>query len=44
MDGVVQMSETMKQRVNINLVSTHQQINTFINEVLVAMLDVYEKK
>ncbi len=44
MDGVVQMSETMKQRVNISLVSTHQQINTFINEVLMAMLDVYEKK
>ena len=44
MDGVVQMSETMKQRTNIDLVSTHQQINTFINEVLVAMLDVYEKK
>jgi excisionase family DNA binding protein len=44
MDGVVQMSETMKQRANIDLVSTHQQINTFINEVLVAMLDVYEKK
>jgi excisionase family DNA binding protein len=44
MDGVVQMSETMKQRANIDLVSTHQQINTFINEVLVAMLDVYEKR
>ena len=44
MDGVVQMSETMKQRANIDLVNTHQQINTFINEVLVAMLDVYEKK
>jgi excisionase family DNA binding protein len=44
MDGVVQMSETMKQRANIDLVSTHQQINTFINEVLVAMLGVYEKK
>jgi excisionase family DNA binding protein len=44
MDGVVQMSETMKQRANIDLVSTHQQINTFINEVLVAMLDIYEKK
>jgi excisionase family DNA binding protein len=44
MDGVVQMSETMKQRANIDLVATHQQINTFINEVLVAMLDVYEKK
>jgi excisionase family DNA binding protein len=43
MDGVVQMSETMKQRANIDLVSTHQQVNTFINEVLVAMLDVYEK-
>jgi excisionase family DNA binding protein len=43
MDGVVQMSETMKQRANIDWVSSHQQINTFINEVLVAMLDVYEK-
>ena len=44
MDGVVQMSETMKQRANIDLVNTHQQINTFINEVLVAMLDIYEKR
>jgi len=44
MDGVVQMSETMKQRATIDLVGTHQQINTFTNEVLVAMLDVYEKR
>ncbi len=44
MDGVVQMSEMMKQRANIDWISAHQQINTFINEVLVAMLDVYEKR
>jgi hypothetical protein len=38
------MSETMGQKVNVDLISTYQQINTFINEVLIAMLDVYEKK
>ncbi len=44
MDGVIQMSETMGQNVNIDLVNTYQQINVFINEILVAMLEVYEKK
>jgi excisionase family DNA binding protein len=43
-DGVIQMSETMGQKVNVDLISTYQQINTFINEVLIAMLEVYEKK
>jgi len=43
MDGVLQLSETASQKVNINLVGTYQQINSFINEVLVAMLEVYEK-
>lgn len=44
MDGVVQMSETLGQKANVDLISTYQQINAFINEVLIAMLEVYEKK
>jgi len=44
MNGVIQMSETVGQNVNVDLVSTYQQITTFINEVLVAMLEVYEKR
>lgn len=43
-DGVIQMSETMGQKVSIDLVNTYQQINTFINEILIAMLQVYEKQ
>ncbi len=43
-DGVIQMSETVGQKVNIDLISTYQQINVFIDEVMLAMLDVYEKK
>jgi excisionase family DNA binding protein len=42
MDGIIQMSETVGHNVNIDLVNTYQQINTFINEVLIAMLEVYE--
>ena len=44
MDGVVQMSETMGQKANVELVSAYQQISAFINEVLVAMLGVYEQR
>lgn len=44
MDGIIQMSETVGHNVNIDLVNTYQQINTFINEVLIAMLEVYESK
>lgn len=44
MDGVLQMSETVGQKVNVDLVGAYQQINTFISEVLVAMLQVYENK
>lgn len=44
MDGVVQMSETLGQKANVDLISTYQQINALIDEVLVAMLEVYEKK
>jgi excisionase family DNA binding protein len=44
MDGVMQMSKTMGQGVNVDLVAAYQQINTFINEVLVAMLRVYEQR
>jgi hypothetical protein len=43
-DGVIQMSETMGQKVNIDLISTYQQINVFIDEVMLAMLGVYEEK
>jgi excisionase family DNA binding protein len=44
MDGVIQMSETIGQNVSVDLVSTYQQINNFINQVLVAMLEIYEKQ
>ena len=43
-DGVMQMSDTMGQKVNIDLISTYQQINVFIDEVMLAMLSVYEEK
>jgi len=42
-DGVIQMSDTMGQKVSIDLISTYQQINIFIDEVMLAMLGVYEK-
>jgi excisionase family DNA binding protein len=42
-DSVIQMSETVGQKANIDLVSTYQQINVFIDEVMLAMLGVYEK-
>ena len=42
-DSVIQMSETVGQKVNIDLISTYQQINVFIDEVMLAMLGVYEK-
>ena len=40
-DGIIKMSETAVQ--NIDLISIYQQINVFIDEVLLAMLGVYEK-
>jgi excisionase family DNA binding protein len=43
-DGVIQMSETMGQKVNVDLINTYQQINAFTDEVMLAMLEVYEKK
>jgi hypothetical protein len=43
-DGVIQMSETVGQKVSIDLISTYQQINVFIDEVMLAMLGVYEEK
>jgi len=42
-DGVIQMSDTMGQKVSIDLISTYQQINVFTDEVMLAMLGVYEK-
>jgi hypothetical protein len=41
-DGVIQMSETVGQKGNLDLISTYQQINVFIDEVMLAMLEVYE--
>lgn len=43
-DGVIQMSETVGQKVSIDLISTYQQINAFTDEVMLSMLEVYEKK
>jgi excisionase family DNA binding protein len=43
-DGVLQMSETMGQKANIDLISTYQQINVFTDEVMLAMLKPYEKR
>jgi excisionase family DNA binding protein len=43
-DGVLKMSDTMGKNVNIDLISTYQQINVFIDEVMLAMLKVYEEK
>jgi hypothetical protein len=37
------MSEMMRQKVSIDLISTYQQINVFTDEVMLAMLGVYEK-
>jgi excisionase family DNA binding protein len=42
-DGVLQMSETVGQQVNIDLISIYRQINVLIDEVMLAMLGVYEK-
>ena len=42
MDGVTQMSDTVGRSVNVDLVGAYRQISTFINEVLVAMLELYE--
>jgi excisionase family DNA binding protein len=42
-DSVIQMSETVGQKVTIDLISTYQQINVFNDEVMLAMLGVYEK-
>jgi excisionase family DNA binding protein len=42
-DGVLQMSETMGQKVSIDLISTYQQINVFTDEVMLAVLRVYER-
>jgi hypothetical protein len=42
-DGVIQMSETVGQKEHTDLISTYQQINVFIDEVMLAMLRVYEK-
>lgn len=44
MDGVMQMSRTIGPGVNIDLVSAYQQITSFTNEVLLAMLQVYEQR
>jgi excisionase family DNA binding protein len=43
MDGVRQMAKTVGQSANIDLVAAYQQIGQFTNEVLLAMLEVYER-
>ena len=43
-DGVLQMSETVGQNVNVDLITTYQQINVFTDEVMLAMLEVYEER
>jgi len=42
-DAVIQMAETVGQKVSIDLISTYQQINVFLDEVMLAMLGVYEE-
>jgi excisionase family DNA binding protein len=42
-DGVIRMSDTMGQKVKTDLIRTYQQINVFTDEVMLAMLGVYEK-
>lgn len=43
-DGVIQISDTVGQKMTIDLISTYQQINVFIDEVMISMLEVYEEK
>jgi len=43
-DGVLQMSETVGQNVSVDLITTYQQINVFTDEVMLAMLEVYEER
>lgn len=43
MDGVRQMTKTIGQSANIDLVAAYQQIGQFTNEVLLSMLEVYER-
>jgi excisionase family DNA binding protein len=43
-DGVLQMSETVGQNVNVDLITTYQQINVFTDEVMLSMLEVYEER
>ena len=43
MDGVRQMAKAVGQSANIDLVAAYQQIGEFTNEVLLAMLEVYER-
>jgi excisionase family DNA binding protein len=42
-EGVIQMSDTMGHKADIDLISTYQQVNIFTDEVMLAMLGVYEK-
>ena len=42
-DGVIQMAGTARQRETIDLIGTCQQIDEFTDEVMLAMLGVYEQ-
>jgi excisionase family DNA binding protein len=43
-DGVLRTSEAVSQVGNIELVSVYQQINAFIADVLLTILEVYERR
>ena len=43
-DGILQMSETVGQNVNVDLITTYQQINVFTDEVMLSMLEVFEER
>jgi len=42
-DGLIQMSETVGQKIEVDLIGTYHQINVFVDEVMLAMLGVYEQ-
>ena len=41
-DGITKMSKTGGQNINIDLLGACQQINHFTNEILIAMLQIFE--
>ena len=43
-DGVTKMSKTGGQNINIDMLGTCQHINHFTSEILIAMLQIYERE